>query len=361
MRQLFLVVTAIFLIFPSAYGQKDTLNSSYIAIKPQYGYIIPHTKTIKLLSRTNPYGVESEYGWFLTQQEDWERCNCYSKAGFSLLYVDYDNPEIIGQSFNLIAFAEPLLYYNDFFQASVRMGVGATYLTKIYDEMDNPENQFFSTHLSYMVHLDGNLTFFLSEDLFLNLYAKYNHISNGGVKKPNLGMNFPTFGLGMGYTFDKVDFPEKTKNPLKKPVKIIPYSGLFFTPRTIHVEGDDEFTLSVGTFLKGRRKISRINAVTAGFEAVYDRSLFNRSEEKENFFLNSYYSFAIGHAFVFGKFIFSQEFGRYLYAPFYRGSDYFQRYALTYQVFDGLRAGVTLKAHAEVAENFNVYVTYDLR
>ena len=356
------LVAVIFLMNSSIInGQNDSSNTSYIAVKPQVGYIIPHTKTIELLSKSNPYGIEAEYGWFLTQQKDWERCNCYSKAGFSVLYIDYDNPSVIGQSINFLAYAEPFLNSRGNFLASIRMGVGASYLTKVYHEEKNPENMFFSTSLSYLVHLDANVTAFVSDHLFLYLYAKYNHISNGGVKKPNLGMNFPTFGLGMGYNFDYLTFPQKSKQPLQKPVKIIPYTGTFFTPRTIHVEGDDEFTLSAGTFLKARRKITRLNALSAGFEAVYDRSLFNKEEKREGFLLNSYYSFAAGHAFVFGRFIFSQEFGAYLYAPYYEGSDYFQRYALTFQFGEKFRAGVTLKAHAEVAENFNVILTYDLR
>jgi hypothetical protein len=360
MRKAFFAFLIIFFV-QQANGQKDSLNPSYMAVKPQYGFIIPHSKTIKLLSQTDPYGIEGEYGWFLTREKDWERCNCYSRAGFSMLCVDYDNPSVIGQSYNFIAFVEPLLNYKGNIRASVRMGAGVSYLTQIYDPVTNPQNKFFSTHLSYLVHLDVNLTTFITKDIFLTLYGKYNHISNGGVKKPNLGMNFPTYGLGVGYKFDKLDFPAKTKKPLEKPIPVIPYTGTFFTTRTIHVEDGDELTLSIGSFFKARRSVSRINSLTAGFEGVYDRSLPARKDENAGGLQNTYYSFLIGHSFIFGKFMFSQEWGTYLYAPFYEDRTFFQRYSLTFQFSEKFRAGVTLKAHAEVAENFNVLMTYDLR
>jgi hypothetical protein len=241
------------------------------------------------------------------------------------------------------------------------MGAGLSYITKVYDEQNNPENLFFSSHLSYLVHLDVNLTKYITDRYFLFLYAKYNHISNGGVKKPNKGMNFPTFGLGMGYNFKTLDFPGKKKVPLEKPVPVIPVAGAFSTGRTIHTNEEDEYKLAVGLFAKGRRKISRLNALTLGFEGVYDRSLYNKDEARGSLVSNSYYSLLAGHSFVFGKFIFSQEWGTYLYAPFYEKQTFFQRYSLTYNIWNNLRAGVTLKAHAEVAENFNVLITYDFR
>jgi hypothetical protein len=358
-RKLF-IIGILSLISLHVVAQKDTLNPAYMAVKPQYGFILPHSKTIQHLSHTNPYGIEAEYGWYLTGTEDWKRCNCYSRAGFSFMYIDYANPDVLGQSLNLIAYAEPLLAYRGNWKASVRMGVGFSYLTKVYDAETNPENLFFSFPLSYLVHLDVNLTRNITEKAYFFLYGKYNHISNGGVKEPNKGMNFPTMGIGLGYNLDPLKFPEKEKVPLKKPVPVIPEISTFMSGRSIHVEGASEYKLALGINLKAWRKVSRLNALSIGMEGVYDRSLFNRQEARDNFILNSYYSVLAGHAFVFGRFIFSQEWGTYLYAPYYY-QDFFQRYTLTYRVFDKLRMGVTLKAHAEVAENFNIIISYDLK
>jgi hypothetical protein len=40
----------------------------------------------------------------------------------------------------------------------------------------------------------------------------YNHISNGGTVKPELGINYPMFGVGLDYVFNPYDFEEREKN-----------------------------------------------------------------------------------------------------------------------------------------------------
>ncbi|MFP4525698.1 MAG: acyloxyacyl hydrolase [Bacteroidales bacterium] len=355
-----IVLTFVFcLIYTfSLMAQQDSTNPSFVSLKPAYGFILPHSKNIKHLSSSNPYGFEAEYGWFLLGDKDWERCNCYSKAGVSMLYADFNNPDILGKSYNLILFAEPVLNYRDNWRTSIRMGAGISYLTNVYDPDDNDENLFFSYPLSYIVHLDIILSRFLTDEWFLFLYGKYNHISNGGVKQPNIGMNFPMFGAGLGYTFKKVNFKKKEKVPLEKPVPVTPYAGVYMT--AVSVDDERDKVISIGTYLKARKKLSRLNAISAGVEGIYDPSLYSADEKGSNFLENSYYSLLAGHSFVFGKFIFSQEWGMYLYAPNYQKRKHFQRYTLTYNVLDKIRAGVTLKAHAEVAENFNITITYDL-
>lgn len=339
-------------------AQEDATNPSYVSLKPAYGFILPHSKSIKHLSSSNPYGLEAEYGWFLLGDKDWKRCNCYSKAGLSMLYTDFNNPDILGKSYNLILFAEPILNYRGSWKVSIRMGAGISYLTNVYDSDDNDENLFFSYPLSYIVHLDVNFSRFLTDEVFLFLYGKYNHISNGGVKQPNIGMNFPMFGAGLGYTFKETKFEEKEKVPVEKPLPLTPYAGVHMT--AVSVDDERENVISIGTYFKARKKVSRLNAFSAGVEGIYDPSLYSAEEKASNFLVNSYYSFMAGHSFTFGKFIFSQEWGVYLYAPNYENRKHFQRYTLTYNLWDKISAGVTLKAHAEVAENFNVTLMYDL-
>jgi len=196
-RTLFLIVLILFRI--NSQGQDEAKNPVNIALKPQYGFIIPHSSKVEHLTHTNPYGVEFEYGWLMLKEKNWRQCNCYSKTGISLLYINFGNPEIVGNSYNIIGFAEPYFIQKRGFMFSARMGAGVSFLDKVYNEQTNPTNTFFSTTLSYIVHIDLNASLQLSKQISILAYAKYNHISNGGVKQPNYGMNFPTFGVGLGY------------------------------------------------------------------------------------------------------------------------------------------------------------------
>lgn len=358
-RVYILLIFAFFLAVP-CWGQDTTSNPLYVSFKPQYGFIIPHSKSIRSISDYNPYGFEAETGWHLKGQNDWQRCNCYSRAGFSVLHINYNAPDILGSSTNLIAFAEPFFNYKGFVLTSIRMGVGASYISKVYDAETNPENLYFSSPLSFLVHVDVNLTKFITDRWFLNAYFKYNHISNGGIEKPNKGMNFPTYGIGMGYSFDPVNFKKREKREMERPIPIEPSLQVFGTLRG--AETGEEITErkpALGFIVKARRRITRINALNAGIEGTADFFIKEKMKTVQNPRDYKQLSFLAGHDFVFGKFIFSQYWGTYIYAPYYENKHFFQRYSLTFQLFEDVNMGVTLKAHAEVAENFNLLLEYE--
>lgn len=355
MRYLALLI-AIFIKI-SAFAQDTTSNSVFWGLKPQYGFILPHSQSIRPLSNSNPYGMEFDYGWVLSRQSDWERCNCYSRAGFSASYISFDNPEVLGSASSLIMFAEPYLNYGSDVWMSLRMGVGPSYISKVYDETTNPENLFFSTHLSYIIHLDFMLNFRMTDHWNGKIFGKYNHISNGGVEQPNKGMNFPTIGVGLDYVPEPPDFVQREALPIEQE-GIISSAAVFGAMKNV-VEGADEVkkrTLGYGILVKGRRKIAKINALNVGVEGYWDGAIKEKSQgEKEH----RQFSILAGHDLIFGRFIFSQYWGTYLYAPYYK-KKFFQRYSLTYNLIGNLRVGVNLKAHAEVAQNFSVHVAYDL-
>lgn len=352
------IALSIFLLIQiSAFGQDTTSNPAFFGLKSQYGFILPHAKSIRHLSNSRPYGMELDYGWILSRENDWERCNCYSRAGFALSYVNFDNSEVLGSATNLIMFAEPYLNYGSDVWMSLRMGVGPSYISKLYDEETNPENLFFSTHLSYIIHLDLMLNFRLTDHWNGKIFGKYNHISNGGVEQPNKGMNFPTIGVGMDYVPDPPELVEREPLPIKQE-GIIPSAAVFGAMKNV-VEGASEVkkrTLGYGFLVKGRHKIGKINALNLGFEGYWDGAVKEKSEGTKE---HRQFSLLAGHDLTFGRFIFSQYWGTYLYAPYYK-KNFFQRYSLTYNLIGNLRVGVNLKAHAEVAQNFSVHVAYDL-
>ncbi|MFO8087036.1 MAG: acyloxyacyl hydrolase [Bacteroidales bacterium] len=341
----------------------DTIkNPLYIAVKPQYGFIIPHSVSIRDISTTNPYGLEVETGWHLVQQRSWNKFNTYSRAGFSLNYSNFDNPDVLGSSWNLLAFAEPYIFHKRQIRMSLRMGAGISYITNVYHENNNPDNLFFSSPLSFMVNADLNILKYIDKQWFVSAYFKYNHISNGGISKPNKGMNYPTYGLGVGYSFEPVAFKDWEKKTLTSAEKKVQYSLHAFATLTEVDDQDFEGRKpAFGVLLSSRKRVSVIHAFTLGLEGLVDykvKELMNDEPEPRD---HHQFSMLVGHDFVVGDFVFSQYWGTYIYAPYYLDRAFFQRYSLTYRILPQLHAGVTLKAHAQVAENFNVLVSYDLR
>lgn len=69
---------------------------------------------------------------------------------------------------------------------------------------------------------------------------------------------------------------------------------------------------------------------------------------------------AIGHEFLLGKFLFSQQFGVYLSNPNPLHDDVYQRYGLVYRINKSLSAGINLKAHGHVANFLDFRLGFSL-
>lgn len=357
-RSCFLILSYLIVINLTTKGQDETKNPVSLALKPQYGLILNHSSNVEHLTHTNPFGVEMEYSWLMLKDRNWRQCNCYSKTGISFLYINYDNPEVVGSSYNLIAFAEPFLIRRDNFILSARMGVGASFLDHVYHEQDNPENTFFSTPLSFIIHLDLNTYYKLNEQYSLIVFAKYNHISNGGIKKPNYGMNFPMFGIGLNYyPAGKLVFPDRSKKEYSPTL----FYNLYSFGMIKKIEKDNAYpekaTFNFGFHGLVGRTVSLLNAFSIGAEYYYDagaKEELSRINSDTDF---QKVSALIGHHLLFGKFDFSQYWGTYIYAPD-KPADFYQRYSLSYSFYDHILAGFTLKAHGDVADSFQVLVGF---
>jgi hypothetical protein len=353
-RSLVLILFFFIIICLNVNGQEELKNPVSLAVKPQYGIILPHSSRVEHLANTNPFGLELEYSWLMLKEKNWQQCNCYSKTGISFLYVNYDNPVVVGSSYNLIGFAEPFFIRSNRFLFSARMGFGVSYLDKIYDSEVNPGNTFFSTHINFIVHIDINAYYQLNDQYSLIAYAKYNHISNGGVKKPNYGMNFPMFGLGLNYyPSGKIIFPYHEKKEFDPEYFYNIYS--FGMVKKIK---EDEYFLEETTFVFGLyglagRAISKLNGFSIGLEYINDGGAKEEISRKGLSDDHQKISGLIGHHLLFGKFDLSQYWGTYIYAP-YKSGNFYQRYSLTCTFTKHILGGVTMKAKGDVADSFHI-------
>ena len=355
-RNSFLIKILLFINIFYSEAQDNIENPITFAIKPQYGIILPHSEKIEHLTHTNPFGIEIDYSWLMLKDKNWQQCNCYSKTGISFLYINFNNPEIVGSSYSLIGFAEPFLIRSNKILVSSSMGFGITYLNKIYDIENNPENTFFSTHLSFIAYIDLNIYLKLSNKYSLITFAKYNHISNGGVKQPNYGMNFPTFGLGLTYYPDwNNKFPERDKRVFKP----FMFYNLYVFGMIKKIQENEYFpektTQVFGFYGVVGRTVSILNGLSIGLEYLNDGGAKEEIYRSGLSYDYQRVSALVGHHLLFGKFDFSQFWGTYIYAP-YKPRNFFQRYSLTRQFAKHIEGGVTLKAHGDIADSFQILI-----
>ncbi|MFW5767572.1 MAG: acyloxyacyl hydrolase [Bacteroidota bacterium] len=335
-----------------------------MGLKPHYGFVVPHSRSLVDVGSAHPFGTEIEAGFHLLARPDHSLREPLSKAGVSLMHVNFDYPQVLGSSTSVIVFAEPFINYRGFVLLSLRVGLGASYVSKVYDENSNPANLFISSHLSILTHLDLYLSRYINKNWFIMAYAKYNHISNIGIKEPNKGLNFPVFGLGAGYTFDPVIFPDVSEQPAWHNLLTLTaslYGSMYKS------EGSDAIKdgkPAIGAMILAGKRVSRLNGFSLGLEG---HANYRRKQQMEQENLPVDYrelSFLAGHELILGDFVFSQHWGTYIYAPYY-GTDYqdkhfFQRYSFTYGLTESFTMGMSIRAHGKTALNFNLLLSYEI-
>lgn len=356
-----LAVLALFAIPLSVHAQStDTLSHVYsIGIKAHAGFIIPHSSEIINVSGSRPVGFQLDAGRINRSAKAWNKCNCYSQVGLSFAYFNYQNPDILGASYNLIAYMEPLLTYKPRLNARFRAGAGLTYLTDVYNAQSNPTNLFFSSSLSGFLMVGFSASYKLSPNISTNLGLHYNHISNGGLQQPNKGMNFPSLNLGLEYVLNPVEIK---RQPYKASVdkRIHPFAGAFGNLRTVPSSdaGPTVNLWQLGVYGGLLRKFTTTNAWLISSEFSHDASVQELGMRSGLEISPWLFSLLAGHQFCFGRFGFSQQLGHYTYRDYDFRTDFFQRYAITYLVGQAVSVGVSLKAHAQEAEQMDVRAAY---
>ena len=365
MARCLLVSILIFLASPNyaSNPREDSIKYPFtIGIKPQYGFIIIHSRSIRGIKDSYPIGIEVDFSWHQNAQQQWDNCHCYPRIGFVINYFYYDNPEILGNGIAALYYIEPFFGAYKKLSLSTRAGIGLTYLTNPYDEISNPHNQSYSTHLSSFLALDFGINYRISDEISINASGSYNHTSNGGIKVPNKGLNFPTVGIGVDYTFkpqkfinrDKIKFRDSGSKKQRLDLDML---GILKS----YKHGEPLEHIIWGGSANYSYQIGRLSALIGSMEllvnGVVKEELSRKGIEDKS---HVRVGVLFGHEFLMGRYQFSTQMGIYAYRP-YRDNDYdllYQRYKLTYHFDNGVYIGIGLKAHRQVADYFDFRMGY---
>lgn len=318
-----------------------------VGVETAKGYIIPHSTELRPFVQNNPYGFSLQYQMMGLSEKKWAVCNCFHYLGVQVSHYNFANPEILGTASSLSGTFEPIIWKHPRWTFSILSGMGFTYLDKVFDEVNNPDNVFFSSNLSFLLFLTPKLEYAIHDDIGLSFSLAYNHISNGGQRQPNKGMNFSMAGIGLSYYFNNARLPQYSRDDLDKHL-LFYLEGGFTSRRAGGQEGRlPSFSLVFGTV----KPLSAINGIGGGLEINKDYSLAVNNSRYESFMPSPY----IAHHFLFGKFDFSQRMAVYTQKPIgYVDNLFYQRYVMKYRYFKNFSIGISLKAHGHVAENIDL-------
>lgn len=349
------------------HGQDSTHAADYklksifsIGAGVQHGFVFAHSPEVENTKGARPTGVEVWFGWQRNDRSIWDLCNCFPRKGLLLAWYDYGN-SILGKSYTAAYFLEPVYRFsrNSFF--SIKGVAGLSYLTNPFDSLRNPTNRSYSTYLSGYLMLGAGLWWRLNDHWWLNTSINYQHESNGGLKQPNKGINWPTAGIAIHYIQNPRPYYKGIRRYHKfwKAYSIRWDASIAGIAKRVLDEAGESRRLPVlGLAFQGSKQVGRISALTAGAEIYTDFALRLQLKIDSVDASSVRAGVLFGHEFLLGRFIFSQRLGVYVYdeTPYF--DRIYHRWGIQYRISRHWGVGFNLQAHRHVADFIDARITY---
>ena len=333
-----------------------------LGLRGHGGYFLKHSSTLNPLKESYPFGFELDVAWQLTGIKAYSYCSCYPRVGVSINYMNFDNGPVLGSAYYALSYVEPVFFIPNRFNLSFRIAlVGVAFMDRPYDEETNPLNQAYSTVVAFPMALGIGFNYRVDERWNIRLGGNYNHISNGGIKLPNKGLNWPPAHLGVDYSFQPVNMKNRGKVRRPPPEKKNRMELDFGNSLKNADPGDPDQYWIFNTNLQYSRWLHRSSAIAVGTLFEMDNSRRVRilnSEDPGRSHLRL--SFSVGHEFWLGKIQFGQHIGVYAFDDFPVDEVFYHRHELTFQILPYLYASFGLKAHYQVADYLDLKIGTNL-
>ncbi len=332
------------------------------SISALYGTTIAHTKKIQSIKSTNPIGLQIDLFRQKDNQENYDLCKCYPQSGLSLSVFDYGNNTIVGQGAHLIFYLEPQFKVSNKNYFIVRASAGLAFMNRPFDSISNPNNLAYSLPVSGFVSMGPGWRYYLSNKYSMFVILPFNHVSNGGIKDPNIGLNFPSIHFGLtkqNYNLERnlnKSYYEQQSSLVKNRYSF----SVFYTSRTVKNGEKERFSI-YGLESAYIRRISVLLSINSGIEFYRDHALQERYRREKGIDKTRYrIGMLSGLQIHLGKFELYHRLGFYVYDPGLYNGRIFHRNGLQYKLTNPLSIGVEVKAHKEVANFIDLRLSYRL-
>jgi len=324
----------------------------FIGLKVQKGFIHTGASVLKPLSHSKPLILQLDLSMLDASSTAWNNCNCYSKTGFSLNYIDFSNLRL-GKAYAVSVFLEPYFYTIHKLEFSLRGAAGLAWLTNVYSAKANPDNLFYSSPVSFLLQANANLSYPISPAVRLHVSGQVNHISNGGTRWPNYGINFFTAAAGVEYVIHPTTLLRRPRTPWSGNLKFAVLAFGARHPTEPAPSTDIVSRLLAGVNIGVLKPLTRMNGIGLGAEVYYDPTATVYAQRTGKHYDPVFSSLSFQHAFFFGRLFFCQQLAYTITRLNPNVSQkVYERYFLEYRVIKRIYAGVSLKAYGGTSDHF---------
>ncbi len=345
------------LVFGSAYhtiAQDSLAYNHSISVEPLKGFIYSHTSEVGHLIASQPTGIIISLDKHTYGAKSWQSQYNFLDVGFSLYYLDYQNPTI-GKTIALMPYYNFYLNKNKAQKSDFifKMAFGLGYNTNPYDREVNNKNNFIGSNISFGTQLQMRYDYQVTPRVALKTGLSIIHFSNASIRRPNKGINLVVANIGVQYalTSNKISYKTHQGTFEKEPIK---YNV------ALSVGSSETTTIGAGSFpfyvlhAYAQKRIGHKSAWQLGTDffvtqsiredITHDPTLEGATPDYKRI------GIFIGHEWYINRLSLVTQFGYYAYRPYDSFKAVYQRINLKYYLTDQLFAGFSLKTHYAAAE-----------
>lgn len=352
----------------AALGQKLP-KGVYVEGSLHFGKAFKHRSTITIDFPDFSYGAEVNFEVQTYGKKHWhQRCG-FPRWGVALSYHYTGNATQMGSGIAILPNITVDFFKRNKFRIFGRLGVGLGIITHPYDINKNPLNNMVGSYFNNNTSLRVGAAWRFHKNFELRPSATFAHFSNAASTLPNLGINIPTFQLGICYMQDPVEetdyvkLKKEDRPPRNKRIQFSYVASLGF--RELATARGTKYPV-FHTSLDAGLYITRSNRIKAGIEYDYISAYYAFTkhnggyQDKDLHWEASRISLFIADEIMIGRFSILAQVGFYVTQnvgqPWFMVIRLSGRYYLVDPYLNPVAPflTVTMKSHKIVAEYFSM-------
>lgn len=328
-----------------------------MGLNANYGFVLAHSSKVEKTSNAYPVGITASFNWQRTGRDDFDLYNCLPRHVLQVAYYNLDN-NALGKGVNISYAIEPHYMVKRNVSVYPKFAAGLGFLTNPHDSIANPVNRAYSLPVNVYLALGIGMRYQFSKHWAASVSTEFQHISNGGLYKPNIGINYPTIGVGLEFSPEGLELKKYESRHVYEKIRSRRLDvQLFGVMKYGNFTGGGAYYPIAGLNLTHSWQVGRINAWTVAAEMYQDQYLQEHNSAGGISSSGTRVGVLAGHEFLLGKFIFSQQIGMYLTESL-RQDMVYHRWGLQYYFVPRWSIGFNLLVHRQTADFTDIRVAY---
>ncbi len=167
------------------------------------GFIIPEYSNLAYVVQQKVQMASVNFSKKTTGKNYWEQLYNYPEYGISFFYTTLGNDRVNGREMGVYPYFQLNIISKNRFNLFNQTGVGASYVTQKFDLLNNYQNVAIGSHVNFHFNFKLGASYQVLKNIRLQTGLSFDHLSNGNLTIPNLGLNSLTFFTGVGYSLGK--------------------------------------------------------------------------------------------------------------------------------------------------------------